>query len=461
MVAIRRLSSTVAACALFLVVPSVASAHVLAVSVTPSRCVSPLNGDYTATVTVTETYFGGTTENIPVGQNVHELSTSTDHGNTGLNQNYFTRGAVGTQTGSANLGQPTSFTSPASGGPATQTFTVTTSVPETYVLANSYMHSPATGTITAPSGGCTPPPPPPAPPVVSVSATTSCAVPLGGTYNAAIDIISSEAFTVPAGTTSGTSGVNFLSPSVTGAPSSIREGHTTFTLSGLTQQTVYIVGAPGGNVASVTIAPPSGGCTPPPPPPTCSTGQTLVGGQCVTETCPSGQTLVGGQCVTPTCATGQTMVGGVCVTPSCTGASCGTTPPPPTCGAGQTMSGGKCVTRPSITCSAGEKQSGNTCVREACLVAARSAYRVRAGEMNTIVVSVRAGGATVPGAEVRVTVPGGRTITLKATSGTLTIRLKPKRSGTIYVRSTGCTNAKLKVFAPKVPVAHHPPSFTG
>ena len=129
--------------------------------------------------------------------------------------------------------------------------------------------------------------------------------------------------------------------------SSVRAGRTAFTLTGLTQQTVYVVGAPGGNVASVTILAPSGGCTPPPPPP-----------------------------------------------PTCTGASCGALPPP-TCGAGQTISGGECVTRPSITCPAGETRSGNTCVREACRVAAHSTYRVRAGETNTIVVSVRAGGAPV------------------------------------------------------------------
>src|SRR5207244_3322001 len=103
MVAIRRVSSTVAALALFLIVPSAASAHLLSVSTGPSKCVSPLNGEYTATVTVTETYFSGTVEYIPVGQNVHELSSSTDRGNTGLNQNYFTQGAVGTQTGPVNL----------------------------------------------------------------------------------------------------------------------------------------------------------------------------------------------------------------------------------------------------------------------------------------------------------------------------------------------------------------------
>src|SRR5947209_6749739 len=156
MVIKRRLGSLAVVLALVLAFPALASAHTLAVSVSPSQCVSPLNGSYRATVTVTERYFGGSTEAIPVGQNVHELTTSTDRGNRGLNQNYFTQGAVGTQTGPGDLGQPTLFTSPASGQPATQQFTVTTSVPETYVLQNSYMSSPATGTIAAPTHGCHP-----------------------------------------------------------------------------------------------------------------------------------------------------------------------------------------------------------------------------------------------------------------------------------------------------------------
>ena len=153
----RLLSSAVAAFSLVLAFPALASAHTLSVSAGPSACVTPLNGSYTATVTITESYFGGTTENIPVGQNVMQLSSSTDKGNTGLNQNYFTQGAVGTQTGPVSFpGQPTSFTSPSNSPPATQMFTVTTSVPETYVLGNSYMSSPSSGTVTAPKTGCAP-----------------------------------------------------------------------------------------------------------------------------------------------------------------------------------------------------------------------------------------------------------------------------------------------------------------
>ena len=92
----RAMGGMVAALSFFFVFPALASAHLLAVSAGPSHCVTPLNGQYTATVTVTETYFGGTTEDIPVGQNVYEvLASSTDKGNTGKNQNYFTHGRCG------------------------------------------------------------------------------------------------------------------------------------------------------------------------------------------------------------------------------------------------------------------------------------------------------------------------------------------------------------------------------
>src|ERR1700749_571979 len=132
----RSISGMVAVFSLFLALPALAAAHTLSVTASPSQCVTPLNGQYTATVTVTEQYFSGSVENIPVGKNVYELSTSSEKGNKGLNQNYFTQGSVGTQTGPANLGQPTSFTSPSNGSTATQKFTVTTTVPETYVLGN-------------------------------------------------------------------------------------------------------------------------------------------------------------------------------------------------------------------------------------------------------------------------------------------------------------------------------------
>ena len=111
----RLISGLIAAFSLVLAFPALASAHTLSVSAGPSQCVTSNGantGQYSSTVTITEQYFGGTTEVIPAGINVHESPSSTDKGNTGLNQNYFTQGAVGTQTGPVSLGQPTTFTSP-------------------------------------------------------------------------------------------------------------------------------------------------------------------------------------------------------------------------------------------------------------------------------------------------------------------------------------------------------------
>jgi hypothetical protein len=251
----RSMGGMVAAFSIFLAFPALASAHILAVSAGPSHCVSPLNGQYTATVTVTETYFGGTTENIPVGQNVYELASSTDRSNTGLNQNYFTQGSVGTQTGPANLGQPTSFTSPASGRAATQQFTVTTSVPETYVLANSYMWTPSKATITAPASGCTPPP--------------SC--PSGDTLVGGVCVPPTSC---PSGET--------LVRGVCVPPTSCPSGET---LAG-------------------------GQCV---PPTSCPSGETLSGGQCVPPTtCPAGENMAASGCVTASSLPAPTVYPAVC-----------------------------------------------------------------------------------------------------------------------------------------------------
>jgi hypothetical protein len=363
----RSMGGMVAAFAFFLAFPALSSAHILSVSAGPSHCVASLNGEYTATITVTETYFGGTTEDIPVGQNVYELSSSTDKGNKGLNQNYFTTGKVGTQTGPVSFpGQPTVFTSPASGGAATQQFTVTTSVPETYVLGNSYMGTPSSATITAPSGGCAP------------------ACPTG------------------------------------------------YTLTG-------------------------GVCV---PPTSCPAGQSLSGGVCVPPTnCPSGETLSGGKCVPPTtCPSGEVISGGQCA-------------PPTSCPSGQTLSGGQCV--PPTTCPAGETMNGGTCtvppatppptVYPAVCRASSKGYKVRAGQEDTIVVSVTRQGQPVAGAKVRITLPGGKLIT-KATgsNGKATFSVVPAHSGTIIVRSPSCDGmVKVKVLAAKAATAQRAPSFTG
>jgi hypothetical protein len=382
----RSISGLIAAFSVFWAFPALASAHTLAVSVAPSQCVTPLNGQYTATVTVTEAYFGGTTENIPVGQNVHELSSSTDKGNTGLNQNYFTQGAVGTQSGPMDLGQPTSFTSPSNGSPATQQFAVTTSTPETYVLSNSYMRTPATGTISAPKSGCTPPPP-------------SCP--------------------------SGQSLVDGVCVPPTGCPT-------------------------GETLVNGMCVPPTG----------CPTGETLVNGICVPPTsCPSGETLSNGKCVPLTaCPNGQVLSGGQCV-------------PPTSCPGGQVLTGGQCW--PPTRCPAGETLTGSVCAApkvepqattppSVCRASTRG-YKVRAGQEDTIIVSVHRQGAAVVRASVRITLPGGKTVTRKTgMNGQATFRVEPRQSGTIFARSPSCMGmVKVKVYAAKAATAQQAPSFTG
>jgi len=362
----RLMSGLVAAFSLVLAFPALASAHTLSVSAGPSQCVTPLNGEYTATVTITEQYFSGTTENIPVGQNVHELSSSTDKGNTGLNQNYFTQGAVGTQTGPVNLGQPTSFTSPSNGATATQTFVVTTSVPETYVLGNSYMQTASSAMISAPKSGCTP--------------------------------------TCPTG------------------------------------QTLV-----------------DGACV---PPTNCPAGETLTNGVCVPPTnCPSGETLVNGQCVPPTnCPNGEVVSGGQCV-------------PPTTCPSGEVLSGGQCV--PPTTCPAGETLTGGVCTTTKIAPppktfpgvcrASTMGYKVRASQVDTIIVSVTRHGTAVSSTKVRITLPGGKNVSKRTgKNGKATFTVEPTQSGTIFVRSPSCKEmVKVKVFAAKAATAVRAPSFTG
>ena len=385
----RSISSGVAAFALFLVFPALASAHILSVSTTSPKCVSPLNGEYTATVTVSATYFSGSIEYIPYGQNVPQGPGSTDSGNKGPNQNYFTQGKVGTQTGPLSFtGQPDRFTSGVGSAPTTQSFTVTTSVPETYVLSNSWMSSPSTVTINPPAGGCAPPPPP----------------------------------TCPAGQT--------LVGGKCVPPTSCPSGYT---------------------LSSGVCVPPTG----------CPSGETLVNGQCVPPTnCQNGETLVNGQCLPPTtCPSGDTLTGGQCV-------------PPTTCPSGDTLTGGVCV--PPTTCPSGETLTGGVCARPAVVVppartypgvcrASTEGYKVRAGQEDTIIVTVTRHGIAVAGSKVRITLPGGKTVSRRTgKNGKATFTVEPTQSGTIFVRSPSCKEmVKVKVFAAKAATVQRAPSFTG
>jgi hypothetical protein len=229
------------------------------------------------------------------------------------------------------------FTSPASGDTAALQFTVTASVPETYVLSNTYMHSPATATIAAPASGCTPP-----------------------------------------------------------------------------------------------------------PPPTCPSGQTLTGGVCLPPTsCPSGETLVGGVCLPPTsCPSGETLSGGQCS-------------PPTVCPAGTTINGTVCA-KPTVELLPARTYPG------VCRASTRG-YRVRAGQEDTISVSVHRHGVALAAAKVRITLPGGRVVSrTTGKSGKATFTVAPTQSGTIFVRSPSCKEmVTVKVYAAKAATVVRAPSFTG
>jgi hypothetical protein len=196
------------------------------------------------------------------------------------------------------------------------------------------------------------------------------------------------------------------------------------------------------------------------PPTSCPSGETLSNGKCVPPTnCPSGESLVNGQCVPPSgCPSGEVASGGQCV-------------PPPTCPSGETLTGGQCV--PPTTCSSGDTLTAAGCtpstivppptVYPAVCRASSEGYKVRAGQEDTIVVSVDRQGQPVSGAAVRITLPGGKVLT-KSTGGNGKARftVKPTRSGTIVVRSPSCNDmAKVKVYAAKAATAERSPSFTG
>jgi hypothetical protein len=90
-------------------------------------------------------------------------------------------------------------------------------------------------------------------------------------------------------------------------------------------------------------------------------------------------------------------------------------------------------------------------------------YKVRAGQVDTIVVTVTRHGAAVTGTKVRINLPGGKTVS-KSTgkNGKATFTVEPTQSGTITVRSPSCKEmVKVKVFAAKAATAVRAPSFTG
>jgi hypothetical protein len=90
-------------------------------------------------------------------------------------------------------------------------------------------------------------------------------------------------------------------------------------------------------------------------------------------------------------------------------------------------------------------------------------YKVRAGQEDTIIVSVDRQGQAVSGSKVSITLPGGKVLTKSTgTNGKATFTVAPTQSGTISVRSPSCKEiVKVKVYAAKAATAQRAPSFTG
>ena len=95
-------------------------------------------------------------------------------------------------------------------------------------------------------------------------------------------------------------------------------------------------------------------------------------------------------------------------------------------------------------------------------VATPKVYRVRAGQINTIVVRVREGGENIQGAKVRVTAPGVKMTKETNSRGEVTFRLKPSSKGRMYVQSDYCVGAdRSAVLAAKRSSSRAAPRFTG
>ena len=104
---------------------------------------------------------------------------------------------------------------------------------------------------------------------------------------------------------------------------------------------------------------------------------------------------------------------------------------------------------------------GGKSTKRACSSVTAKSYRVRAKQKNTITVRVKTTSKTKP----KVTLRGAGLKTSKRVSskGTVTFKVKPKRSGSIRVTASGCTKvAKVKVLSAKrAAKSGTAPTFTG
>jgi len=134
-----------------------------------------------------------------------------------------------------------------------------------------------------------------------------------------------------------------------------------------------------------------------------------------------------------------------------------TTPPAPPAPAPvtpQSVAPASAQTFPSVKSKAAGKPAD--------CVSTPKAYRVRAGQMNTINVRVRVAGKDIAGAKVKLTAPGVTRIQETDSHGRATFRVKPRKSGTMYVQSDQCSGAdRATVLAAKQASGRSAPRFTG
>jgi hypothetical protein len=99
--------------------------------------------------------------------------------------------------------------------------------------------------------------------------------------------------------------------------------------------------------------------------------------------------------------------------------------------------------------------------KRACSSVTAKSYRVRAKQKNTITVRVKTTSKTRP--KVKLKGAGISTSKRVSSKGTVTFKVKPKRSGSIRVTASGCTKvAKVKVLsAKKAAKSGTSPTFTG
>ena len=96
-----------------------------------------------------------------------------------------------------------------------------------------------------------------------------------------------------------------------------------------------------------------------------------------------------------------------------------------------------------------------------CLLATQRSLTVRAGQLNTIRVTVR---TDVPVANklVRITLPGGKVVSARTNSkGIATLKVRPTKSGRATIRAEDCTNARVSVRAARRVAARQVPRVTG